>query len=97
MKTTGKLLILGMMLSTLAMASGTEVKIGVNGMVCGFCAQGITKKFKAENAVESVDVKLSEKKVTLILREKQDLPDDRIKQILTDSGFNVQKIERQGI
>ena len=28
-------------------AAGTAVSVTVNGMVCSFCAQGITKKFKA--------------------------------------------------
>ena len=51
----------------------------------------------AETSVESVDVKLSEKKVTLRLKDTQDLSDDRIKQILTDAGYNVEKIERKGL
>lgn len=88
---------MGLAFSQLVFAAGKEVKIGVHGMVCGFCAQGITKKFKAEAAVESVDVKLGEKRVNLKLKDQQDISDDRIRQILIDSGFNVDKIERKAL
>ena len=76
-------------------AAGKEIKVSVKGMVCGFCAQGITKKFKAEAAVEKVDVSLEKKLVTLDLKDGQDLADSKIESILKDSGYNVEKIERQ--
>jgi len=88
------ILLILLMCSTTGLAAGKEVRIGVNGMVCAFCAQGITKKFKNEAAVESVEVNLGEKRVKLILKENQDIPDAKIQEILIDSGFNVTKIER---
>ncbi len=78
-----------------AFSAGTAIKIGVNGMVCGFCAQGITKKFKAEPSVETVDVNLSDKLVKLNLKENQDISNDRIGEILKDAGYNVTSIERK--
>lgn len=89
-----KIVIMILLLSQLTLAVGKEVKVTVNGMVCAFCAQGITKKFKAEPSVEAVDVKLSDKLVKLGLKDKQDLSDERIEEILKDAGFNVVKIER---
>lgn len=77
-------------------AFAKEVKIHVNGMVCAFCGQGITKKFNARSEVSKVDVSLKEKTVTLALKEGKDIPDTEIKTILTDSGYNVDKIERSG-
>lgn len=97
MRTKSLILLMGLAFSQLVFATGKEVKIGVHGMVCAFCAQGITKKFKAETAVESVDVNLGEKRVTLKLKDQQDIPDERIKEILTDSGFNLDKIERKAL
>lgn len=85
---------LGILFSNLGFSAGKEVKIDVNGMVCAFCAQGITKKFKAEPAVEVVDVNLGEKRVKLVLKDNQDIDDSRIRENLTDSGYNVTKIER---
>jgi len=73
----------------------TEAKIEVNGMVCGFCAQGITKKFKAEREVATVDVKLEEKAVTLKFKEGEELSNEKITQTLKDAGYTVEKIERK--
>ena len=64
-------------------------------MVCGFCAQGITKKFKAEASVAKVDVSLETKLVTIDLKDNQDLGDNKIETILKDAGYNIEKIERQ--
>lgn len=46
-----------------------EIKVSVKGMVCGVCAQGIEKKFKAEPAVQKVEVSLENKLVTLDLKD----------------------------
>lgn len=91
-----KLLALGFTLaiSSSAFAKATEVNIKVNGMVCGFCAQGITKKFTAEPSVQSIDVKLTDKQVKLVLKDNQNISDERINELLSDSGYNVEKIER---
>jgi mercuric ion binding protein len=78
-----------------AFAVGKEVNVTVKGMVCGFCAQGIEKKFGAEPAVEKVKVSLKEKRVSLTLKEGQDISDEKIEKNLKDSGFNVEKVERK--
>ncbi len=77
-----------------AFASTREVTIGVKGMVCSFCAQGITKKFNAQTAVEAVQVSLERKQVKLTLRDGQNISDETIKDILTKAGFNVERVER---
>ena len=71
-----------------------EIKVSVKGMVCAFCAQGITKKFKAEPSVAKVDVSLEKKLVSIELKKGEDLSDDKISQILKDSGYSVDRIER---
>lgn len=80
--------------SGFAFAETKEIKISVKGMVCGFCAQGITKKFSAEPAVAKVDVSLEKKLVTIELKNNQDIPNMRIETILKESGYNVEKIDR---
>ena len=42
--------------SQLAFAAESELKVGIKGMVCAFCAQGIEKKFKAQKEVDNVQV-----------------------------------------
>jgi mercuric ion binding protein len=68
--------------------------VQVNGMVCAFCAQGIEKKFKALPEVASIKVSLETKKVELDTQEGKDISDEQIKKIITDSGYEIVKIER---
>lgn len=89
------ILILAILLPSLASATGREIKVSVKGMVCGFCAQGIEKKFKAEPAVQKVDVSLENKLVTLDLKEGQNIENGEIENILKAAGYNVENIERQ--
>ena len=93
-----KFVVLGVLFSLVAApawAQAREVKIGVKGMVCAFCAKGIEKKFHAQASVDHVDVNLGQKQVKLTLKDGQDISDDAIKSILTDAGYNVDKIERE--
>jgi copper chaperone CopZ len=95
MKTRSAFLALLLTLSgPVAWAKASEVNVKVKGMVCGFCAQGIEKKFKAHEAVDGIKVSLNEKQVSLKLKEGKTLPDETIKKFLTESGYNVEKIER---
>jgi len=71
-----------------------DVKISVNGMVCGFCAQGITKKLNKTESVEDVKVDLENKLVTFKTLKGKDLADKEITEILTGAGYSVVKIER---
>lgn len=75
-------------------AKNQEVLVSVKGMVCGFCAQGITKKFNAEAAVAKIDVSLEKKLVKIDLKAGQDLADAQIEKLLKESGYNIEKIER---
>jgi mercuric ion binding protein len=77
-----------------AWATAHQIHITVNGMVCGFCAQGITKKFSADPAVDKVDVSLQNKKVDLALKDGKDISDETIRRVLTEAGYAIQKIER---
>jgi mercuric ion binding protein len=71
-----------------------DLTVHVKGMVCGFCAQGIEKKFKAMPEIENVQVSLENKTVVLKTKEGKDVSDDTINKILTDSGYNVEDIKR---
>jgi len=85
------LMVLALTLTTTAFAA-EKIEITVKGMVCSFCSQGITKKFNEEK-VKSVNVDLTKHLVTLELNENQKLSNEKITQILTDSGYGVEKIE----
>jgi len=85
------LLVLALSLTTSAFAAG-KIEVTVKGMVCSFCSQGITKKFNEEK-VKSINVDLAKHLVTIELNENQDLSNEKITKILTDSGYGVEKIE----
>lgn len=86
-----KVLLLSLFLTTSAFA-GEKIEITVKGMVCSFCSQGITKKFK-EEGVKNVNVDLGKHLVSLELQDNQKLEKEKIEKILTDSGYGVEKIE----
>lgn len=89
------LLAIGLSIASQSFAAGKEISATVNGMVCGFCAQGITKKFNADPAVEKVDVSLEKKVVTITLKEGKNLDDKKIQELLKESGYDVETIARK--
>lgn len=78
-----------------ALSFADHIQVKVQGMVCSMCAQGIQKKFKADQAVSKVDVNLDEKTVHLETKAKNDLTDDQIKKIITEAGYSVKEIVRK--
>ena len=81
-------------------AYAKTIKIGVEGMVCDFCAQSIEKVFLTQPGVEKVDVNLEVGKVTVkmadVFQDNEDgISDERIKQLFLDAGYDVSKIERK--
>jgi copper chaperone CopZ len=77
-----------------AISQAKPITVQVKGMVCGFCAQGIEKKFKALPEIGKVNVDLETKLVSLDTKDGQAVPDDEIKKIISDAGYDVVKIER---
>jgi periplasmic mercuric ion binding protein len=69
--------------------AGEELKVGVKGMVCAFCAQGIEKKFSAQPEVEKVEVSLANKILKLKLKDGKSLSKEKIAELLKDSGYEV--------
>jgi copper chaperone CopZ len=94
LKKFGFFLAILMSLQSVSRASSKEVHVLVKGMVCAFCAQGITKKFNALAVVTKVDVSLEKKTVDLSIKDGQSISDDTIQKILTEAGYNVERIER---
>lgn len=92
-----KILLIGFLLFgfSFTVLAGETVHIKVKGMVCSFCAQGITKKFKAGPSVGSVKVSLKDKWVDLKLKDGAVLDDKEIQKIINDAGYNVEEIRRE--
>ena len=85
-----------LMLMTLLAApviAGT-IEMKVNGLVCGFCAQGIEKTLRKNPATTDVVVSLEEHLVAVATRDGQDIPDDVLRDALTASGYDIKAITR---
>jgi len=78
-----------------AAVSADTIKATVNGMVCGFCATGIEKTFKAQPEVKTVDVDLENKLVTIQTKQGKTLEDSKIKKLLGNAGYSVVGVARQ--
>lgn len=72
---------------------GGKSVVKVNGMVCSFCASSIEKKFKEMDEVKDINVDLESKKVTISYKDGKSLPDEKVKEIITESGYAVSSIE----
>ncbi len=84
---------MSLMLATPAMAE--TLHVGVDGLVCAFCAAGLKKSFGKEANVASVDVDLEQKLVTIATRSGQTLDDATVTRIITDAGYKVTNIHHQ--
>jgi len=71
-----------------------SLRIEVNGLVCAFCADGITRTFKKDAATAEVFVSLENKLVAVQLKDGADIADAAATKMLTDAGYTVVGIQR---
>ncbi len=87
-----KTIVLLGMLSLSSLAFAETVSLGIKGMVCSMCAQGIKKKFTALG-VSEVQVDLDKKQVTLV---GEKVPkDDVIRKTIEEAGYALTDLKRQ--
>ena len=77
-----------------ASARSGMVTVKVNGLVCDFCVQALTRTFRKEKAVDTFHVDLSAKEIHLTFKRGQTLSDARIRTLVTNAGYNVVGIAR---
>lgn len=70
------------------------IEMTVNGLVCGFCAQGIEKTLRKNPATQDVLVSLENRLVAVATKDGADIPDADLRKALTDAGYDVKAIER---
>jgi len=81
----------------LTLASGAQaatIEMTVNGLVCGFCAQGIEKTLRKNAATEDVLVSLEHRLVAIATKSGADIPDETLRKALKDAGYDVKAIVR---
>jgi copper chaperone CopZ len=89
-----KFFLLMVMALVAAQASAGTIEMKVNGLVCGFCAQGIEKTLRKNPATADVIVSLEHRLVAVATKEGQDISDEELRKALTASGYDVKAIER---
>ncbi|GAB3344875.1 heavy-metal-associated domain-containing protein [Lysobacter tyrosinilyticus] len=90
-----KLLIAALLLAASPLAAAAQtIEMDVNGLVCGFCAQGIEKTLKTLPATEDVFVSLEHRLVAVKLKDGSDIDDATLRKALKDSGYTVIGIRR---
>ncbi len=87
-----RVLIMMTLLMTSAFAGA--IKVQVKGMVCDFCASTMEAQFKNNPNVQSVDIDLKGKTITLELKPGKNLSDKTITSMVTNQGYVVSKIDR---
>jgi len=86
---------LSLMLSLTAKADEVNsIEVEVNGLVCAFCAQGITSAFSKEPETQNVLVSLEHRLVAIELKPGTDMSDDRVTEVLVDAGYDVVGMKR---
>jgi len=67
----------------------------VHGMVCAFCATGIEKTFRKQPEVATVKVDLPKKRVVITTKPGKTLSNEKIKEVVTYSGYKMGEIVRE--
>lgn len=75
--------------SSMSSFASHELTVGVKGMVCSFCAQGIEKTLKKHDEVEKVKVNLDEKIVVIKFKEGKDLSNEKVAEVLKNAGYEA--------
>ena len=75
-------------------AKKNSVNVDVNGMVCDFCARALEKVFSEKQEVDAIDVDLDNGRISINFNNGADLEDSTIQKLVTNSGYDVVKINR---
>lgn len=81
-------------LTLVGVAQAGTIEMKVNGLVCGFCAQGIEKTLRKNPATADVVVSLENRLVAVATKDGQDIADGELTKALQDAGYDVKSITR---
>lgn len=69
--------------------------VSVEGLVCDFCARAVEKVFGKREEVDSINVDLNTKKITVSFKPGKELEDKALASLIKDAGYSVAKITRE--
>ena len=71
-----------------------DIHVSVNGLVCDFCAQAISKVLHKEEAVEDVDINMDKAMIIIDLKDGHNIDNKKLTELIIGAGYNVEKIHR---
>lgn len=86
--------LLAVLLIVSPIMQAATIEMTVNGLVCGFCAQGIEKTLRKNPATADVVVSLENRLVAVGTKPGTDIGDDVLRKALTNAGYDVKAIAR---
>lgn len=89
-----RMILIAVLIGMTSGAWAVTVEMTVNGLVCGFCAQGIEKQLRRFPETAEVFVSLEQRLVAVGLREGTDIPDATLTKALEEAGYAVKAIKR---
>jgi periplasmic mercuric ion binding protein len=92
--TSQRIVILLLALFGASSVNAATIELTVNGLVCGFCAQGIEKTLRRNAATDDVFVSLENRLVAVTTKPDTDIADDVLRKALQDAGYDVKAIAR---
>jgi copper chaperone CopZ len=83
-----------LLLTHASAVDAATIEATVNGLVCGFCAQGIEKTLRKDAATADVVVSLENRLVAVATKPGADITDEALRKALKDAGYDVKAIVR---
>jgi len=70
------------------------VSVGLNGLVCDFCARALNKVFRKRDEVAYTHVDLNTKILSVIFHAGQTLDDVQLEKLVAKAGYDMASVER---
>ena len=71
-----------------------DAAIKVKGLVCDFCAQALSKKFKKAKEIKDFSINMKKGIVSIQFVEDKELTDKQLITIINQAGYDVSEITR---
>lgn len=71
------------------------IEVKVNGLVCDFCARALEMTFGKRDDVKDIAVDLDNGNVRVVMKEGRHMDEKELRQLITDSGYDVQSIDKE--
>lgn len=90
-----KIMLTSLLALTASLAARAEtIEMKVNGLVCGFCAQGVETMLRKHPATAEVVVSLENKMVVVVTRDGASITNEELTKAINDAGYDLKVIMR---